>query len=163
MMVPGITGQKKVMTFIPGNYYCWEGSWYQYMGIYKAKSDVPAQQCIYVIANRMYLRKKDFRMEELDRAASKKKRTVDNSRELVTDVRLDDNELMVQIKMLYRGTTLQQFKEMYPDVSDMNNARRTIECAGQGNLSWTRFVDFIKRKKAEYEIIIKVPASENDD
>lgn len=139
----------------PGNLYNIRKQWGEYLGVFESKADVPHQAGYFVIGNLLYRRKTVFLLPDAESERNSKPRVNnDSSRVLNTAIRPDDNELKVLIKELYKGTTLQEFKEMYPEVSDMNNARRTIECAGQGNLSWNRFLDFIHRKGATHLLSI---------
>ncbi len=151
---------KKRLVFVKDWWYCWNGSWYMYLGHFNSKDEVPNVMGLYSISDKLYRRYQD--PEKMQRFSQSNKlprekavsREDDESRPLRTDIYLEDNELMVIIKERLKGYTLQQFKDMYNDISDMNNARRTIEYPGQGNLSWNRFKDILGRSHANFEIIV---------
>ena len=136
--------ERRRLRLVPGNYYLFNSSYYLYKGVFDSIDDVPKIRCLFVVGGKLYKRTIDTTAIETQ---GRKKRVVDNSRLIDTTIRDEDNELMVITKQLLseNGVTIDQFKQLFDNVSDMNNMRRAIECGGQGNFSWNRFIQMTEK------------------
>ena len=157
--LPG--GKKRPL--VPGFYYAWpkadstgilRNEYYMYAGPFKNVNEVPAHRCAYTIGS--YLIHRNRKEAPMDAPKSHKKRE-DNSRPLNVEIKSEDNELMVLIKEVLRGTTVAEFKSLFDNVTEMNNMRRAIEYGDQGNLSWNRFKDMLERLAVEYTLELRKP------
>lgn len=135
---------RRLIQLVPGNYYLFNSSYYLYKGVFETKDDVPHIRCLFVVGGRLYKRVIETKITE---DVTRKRKSVDNSRLIDTTIRDEDNELMVITKELLsqNRVTIDQFKSLFDNVSDMNNMRRAIECGGQGNFSWNRFVQMTEK------------------
>ncbi len=135
---------RRLIQLIPGNYYLFNSSYYLYKGVFETKDEVPPIRCLFVVGGRLYKRVIESKVAE---EQVRKRKAVDNSRLIDTTIRDEDNELMVITKELLsqNGVTIDQFKSLFDNVSDMNNMRRAIECGGQGNFSWNRFIQMTEK------------------
>lgn len=135
---------RRLIQLVPGNYYLFNSSYYLYKGVFETKDDVPHIRCLFVVGGRLYKRVIETKITE---DMTRKRKSIDNSRLIDTTIRDEDNELMVITKELLsqNRVTIDQFKSLFDNVSDMNNMRRAIECGGQGNFSWNRFVQMTEK------------------
>ena len=135
---------RRLIQLVPGNYYLFNSSYYLYKGVFETKDDVPHIRCLFVVGGRLYKRVIETKITE---EMTRKRKSIDNSRLIDTTIRDEDNELMVITKELLsqNRVTIDQFKSLFDNVSDMNNMRRAIECGGQGNFSWNRFVQMTEK------------------
>jgi len=143
---------------IPGEYYelGYAKEYYMYAGVFESIEDVPKTSCLYVIGNKLYKRK--LNMDYINKMKVTKKKNVVKPEGRMLDVTIkdDDDELMVIIKKLLElnNITIDKFKEMFDDVSEMNNMRRAIECANNGSLSWKRFRQMLDKLGLKYKLTI---------
>ena len=148
------------MNFKVGSYYkLSDNETYIFRGRYQSIDEVPQIQCLFVIGNGLYKRKinQEKYLEYLSRLKSDYNRV---SRENNTESRLlylevlpKDNNLMIIIKQLLKGYTINKFKTLFGgNVSEMNNFRRTIEQGG--DLSYKRFAQLCEMLNKQINIII---------
>lgn len=140
---------------IRGKSYFFEGQWWVYIGDVQSSEEVPNIYCCYTIGNKIKIHRGITQMTNIPKEKIKRKR-VDDSRPINTDISDQDSPLMVLMKTALRkkGVTRGDFKMLYSDGfstdSDMNNALRQIET--QNNLSWARFTDLSDRLGLDYSL-----------
>lgn len=132
---------------IVGNMYNILGEFYEYVGSYSTIKEVPNRRCIYVIGQSLYRRVIKFPESYVP---GKKIHKDANSRLLSIQVADEDNDLMVIVKNLLRNYTVDDFKNLFTDVSEMYNMLRAIE--NGGDLSWNRFRTMIEKIGLEYSL-----------
>lgn len=141
---------------IRGKSYFFEGQWWVYIGDVQSSEEVPNIYCCYTIGNKIKIHRGITQMTNIPKEKIKRKR-VDDSRPINTDISDQDSPLMVLMKTALRkkGITRGDFKMLYSNDgfstdSDMNNALRQIET--QNNLSWARFTDLSDRLGLDYSL-----------
>lgn len=134
----------------------YNGGYYKSLGVIKNKSEVPENtRCIYKLADRMYVQTVDLKKYiDVEININENKETRLDNNILDTEIKQDDNELMVMIKELLKGMTIGTFKKLFPadKLSEMYNMKRCIE---QGtNLSIDRFSWLVHAMNLHYQITI---------
>ena len=138
---------------IVGNPYKVEDSWYIYMGDFVNETLVPNVVCCYTIGDGFYIRSStpDFNRPIMPQ----RRRRADDDVKIKAPIKDTDNTLMVLIKTLIdkKNITRGDFKELYTNVSDMNNVLRCI--ISDENLSWARFTDLCDKLDVQYDMTIR--------
>jgi len=157
-------GEKGGLVIYPGDYINYDKQYIQYMGNFTGQYEIDKSiSCLFKIAGKVYYNKAQKIQKNLGDIDSIKKKVHDDSRLLNTNINPEDNELLVIIKLLLKGMTLNSFKSLFPkdDVSSMNNARREIEKTdGNGQLSWKRFTELLGLLNVDYSLKVKVTENE---
>lgn len=135
---------------IKGYVYKINGEFWTYAGDFNSANEVPVAMCCYTIGDELRVRRAIPRVTPGTNRS--KRNRVDDGRPIDTGIKDNDNSLMILTKTALRkkGITRGQFKSVYSNDSDMNNALRTIE--NGDNLSWARFVDFCQRFNFYYDL-----------
>jgi hypothetical protein len=148
----------------PNDLVLFDGKYVEYLGDMKDKDENIDRtvDSIYKIGCKVYYSKAKTEKFIIPKNKVTKKE-IDNSRLLDIAIRPEDNDLMVIIKQLLKGWTLNSFKELFPkdNVSAMNNARRELEKSdGNSSLSWNRFCEFVALLGAKYYLTVNMPENE---
>lgn len=138
---------------VPGRIYNIQGKFWAYAGDFKDSKDVEMFPCCYTIGDELRIKNVVFNTNVVKERPKRKKRT-DDDRPIDLSIKDTDNSLMVLIKtaLSYKKITRGDFKQMYNNDSDMNNALRCIESGD--NLSWARFTDLAQRLNISYNLKI---------
>lgn len=138
-------------------YYCMRGE-------YDNINEVPLAPCIYVLGDRVYIRridenKKAEYLQNLKNSNKYNSKKIDKkSRLLRTEPLNIDDELMILAKIILKGYTISMFKDLFQNnnidenISEMNNLRRTIEDGG--SLSFKRFKEICELTGRDYHIYL---------
>ena len=142
-----------------GYVYNIDGEWFSYAGDFKTTEEVPHCVCCFTIGDELK-RRRIIPMMNTPRDRIKRKRA-DDCKSIDTKIKDIDSSLMILIKtaLEYKNVTRGEFKQLYDNDSDMNNALRVIE--NGGSLSWARFTDFCQRLRLNYDLKLFDGGKEN--
>lgn len=149
----------------PDDIMLFDNRYVRYLGfVNDVESEVMGENyCLYRIKGKLYYHKPATRIEKIE-PLIKRKKEIDDSRLLNVDIRPEDNELMVIVKELLRGMTLNTFKSLFLDVSTMSNVRREVEykvsdnkenSSYKGDLTWNRFKLLLGLLGFDYTLEVK--------
>ena len=134
---------------------------FKYIGNFDSINDVPLENCLFCINfSGLYCREIDY--NKLFEMKFNSKKTNNKSIKIVKDDKSldmqpypDDNILLILLKLLmqYRGLTESGFKNLFDNVSEMNNMKRLI-FSGNGALSWQKFISMTE--KLNSSVVIQI-------
>jgi hypothetical protein len=138
---------------IVGNIYKVGKEFCVYAGDFKTNEEAPPVFCCYTIGDEMKIRHININIEH-ELPLRERKRKVEDDRPIDTTIKDTDNTLMILLKtaLQYKNIVRGDFRQFYPNVSDMNNILRCIEKGD--NLSWARFTDLLEKLHIPYNLSI---------
>jgi hypothetical protein len=138
---------------IPGNVYKVKDEFCVYAGDFNSKKEAPIAFCCYTIGDELKVRHVAID-SQVELPLKERRRKSDDDRPIDNTIKDADNTLMILIKtaVQFKNITRGDFRQLYPNLSDMNNILRCIEKGD--NLSWGRFTDLIDKLNISYDLSI---------
>ena len=123
----------------PEDYIKWNGRFCKYLGFVNNPNTIENIFCFYRIGRRLFYHKASYKNINFNTVVPNIKRRTDDSEFFNTEIKEEDNELMVICKEMLKGIRVNTLRDMFKSPSDYNNVRKEI-LNGNGRLSWDRFL-----------------------
>jgi hypothetical protein len=137
----------------PGDYVYYDGYYLPYAGLVNNVKELNKCSCIYKIGNRIMKQTVTPKKNDVSILLKKKLKTRDESRLLNTTINSNDTELLVMVKRLLNGWTLNEFKSLFKGPnshSRYSNVKREIE---EGHsITFVRFTELLDLVNCRYRI-----------